>query len=144
MRKRNEQKLIRIQHVNDLVKIISSYGRRFFFHAGTGMTARMLMDQRGRLWWQGEYTGELIFTHKTTWTNRWRGFSHGGTLRDLVEMMRDYVLNGEPLPSWVIGPERRLLTDGNIWGYPPEYMQVVRDKAMLLPIIAAEGINRES
>jgi len=135
MSKRIEQKTERLTHANELIKIIAAHGRRFFFCDITGRTAHLMMDERGRIWLHDEYSGEFIYTHPTTWTNKWRGFSHGGTLRGLVEMMRDYIVRGEPIPAYYLGPERRNLTDGNIWGYTPEDMNIVRKKASALPII---------
>ncbi|PTM35932.1 hypothetical protein DA103_09135 [Enterobacter cloacae] len=134
----NIDKQARLQHANELIRIIAAHGRRFFFSLHTGRTAEMLIDPRGRVWFVDEYTGKVIFTHKTTFANKWRGFSHGGTLRDLVEMMREYIVNGDPIPEYYLGPERRQLTDGNIWGYEPEAMQTVRDAAINLPIIKAD------
>ena len=135
MSKRTEQKTERLTHANELIKIIASHGRRFFFCDITGRTAHLMMDGRGRVWLHDEYSGEFIYTHQTTWTNKWRGFSHGGTLRSLVEMMRDYIVRGEPIPAYYLGQERRNLADGNIWGYPTEDMKLVRSKAAVLPII---------
>lgn len=130
-----EIKLQRLEHANELIKIIAAHGRRFFFSDHTGRTAEILIGPRGRVWFVDEYTGKIIYTHKTTWTNKWRGFSHGGTLRSLVEMMRDYIVTGRPIPAFYLGPERNQLTNGNIWGYEPAAMQAVRDAACKLTII---------
>lgn len=135
MSNNTEAKQQRLEHANQLINIIAAHGRRFFFDQHSGRTAELFIGKRGRIWLADEYTGKLIYTHKTTWTNKWRGFSHGGTLRGLVEMMRDYIITGSPIPAWYIGPERRQLTDGNIWGYAPDAMQAVRDAAVKLPII---------
>lgn len=130
-----EAKQQRLAHANELIKIIAAHGRRFFFSEHTGRTAEIFIGSRGRVWFVDEYTGKIIYTHKTTWTNKWRGFSHGGTLRSLVEMMRDYIVTGRPIPAFYLGPERNQLTDGNIWGYEPAAMQAVRNAACKLPII---------
>lgn len=125
----------RLNHANQLIQIIAAHGRRFFFSETTGRTAEMLIDKRGRVWFLDEYSGKLIFTHKTTWTNKWRGFTHGGTLRCFVEMIRDYIVKGEQIHPFYLGPERRNLTDGNIWGYAEEAMNAVRTEASKLQII---------
>ncbi|WNJ81656.1 hypothetical protein RJE46_10650 [Cedecea neteri] len=135
MSNNTEAKQIRLEHANELIKIIAAHGRRFFFCERSGRTAELFIGKRGRIWLVDEYTGQLVYTHKTTWTNKWRGFSHGGTLRSLVEMMRDYIVTGTPIPAYYLGPERQQLTDGNIWGYAPDAMQAVRDAAVNLPII---------
>lgn len=95
--------------------------------------ARIEVDHRGRVWWIDDYSGERIYTHKTGISSRWRGFTHGGTLRDLVERFRDYTCTGESLPLWLLGPERSW-SDGNIWGYPADAMQKVREQAGALPV----------
>lgn len=56
-----------------------------------------------------------VFTHPTTWGGRWKGFSHGGTLKALAERFRDYICEGKQMPIGWLGPER--FDDSNIWGY---------------------------
>lgn len=129
-------KLERLQHANDLIKVISSHGRRFFFDKATGNIASLHLDVRGRVWFKDDYSGKLIYTHHTAITSRWQGFSHGGTLRSLVEAMRDYITKGQPLSQGWIAPER--VTPGsNIWGYSNEDAAAVREAAFKLPIIKA-------
>lgn len=128
----------RLEHANQLIQVIAKHGRRFFFSDSTGKTAQLLVDRRGRVWFLDEYSGKLIFTHETTWTNKWRGFTHGGTLRGIVKMMRDYIIKGTPIHPYYIGMERRNVYDGNIWGYSDEAIKAVREEAALLPIIAKE------
>ncbi|ORM64510.1 hypothetical protein PRCB_16385 [Pantoea rodasii] len=126
----------RLEHANQLIQVISAHGRRFFYNDSTDMTSKLLVDKRGRVWFLDDYTLKWVFTHKTTWTNKWRGFSHGGTLRGLVEMMRDYIIHGTQIHPYYLGMERRNVYDGNIWGYPDDAIKAVRDQASLLPIIA--------
>lgn len=126
----------RLAHANQLIQVISAHGRRFFFSEATGKTAEMLVDRRGRVWFLDEYSGKLIFTHKTRFTNKWRGFTHGGTLRDFVEMMREYIIRGTQIHPYYLGMERRSICDGNIWGYSDDAINAVREQAALLPIIA--------
>lgn len=76
------------------------------------------MDQRSRA---------RIYTHEATFGNDWNGFTHGGTLRNLVELFRDYIRTGQPLHPGYLGHERE---DGsNIWGYEPEALATVRAQA---------------
>ena len=60
------------------------------------------------------YSGKRIFTHETVRGGKWWGFSHGGTLKDLVKEFRDYICTGESLHLGHLGPER--FNDSNIWG----------------------------
>ena len=92
----------------------------------------MEVDRRGKVWFIDDYSGNRIFTHETVWGGRWRGFSHGGTLRDLVKEFRGYICTGEPLHPGYLGPER--FNDSNIWGYDAEGMQAVREQAGALPV----------
>ena len=78
------------------------------------------------------YTGKRVFTHETVWGGRWRGFSHGGTLRSLVEAFRDYICTGKQLHPGYLGPER--FDDSNIWGYDEAGMKAVREQAGALPV----------
>lgn len=122
----------RADHVNQAIKIIANHGRRFFYSQAVNRYASMEVDQRGKVWLTDEYTGKRIFTHKTVWGGRWRDFSHGGTLRSLVEAFRDYIRTGEPLHPGYLGPER--FDDSNIWGYDEEGMKAVREQAGALPV----------
>jgi hypothetical protein len=126
----------RLAHANQLIQIMASHGRRFFFDAKQQRTAHLLLTDRGHIYFVDDYTGKAIYTHETGFTNKWRGFSHGHTLRTLVEMMRDYVTKGVQIPFSYIGLERSF-TVGNIWGYDEDSMQKVRAQAVSLPIIAS-------
>jgi hypothetical protein len=148
----NNEKQERLEHANALIKIIASHGRRFFWHRGSivwneGTKAPTFVPadryaqfelRKGRVYFVDEYTGKAIYTHRTVLGNGWRGFSHGGTLRALVEDMRDYILNATPIPRWKIVIQQRSKNDleDNIWGYDVEAALAVRAAAYALPIIA--------
>jgi len=125
----------RLEHANQLIKVIAAHGRHFFYNDITKVTSKLMTDQRGRVWFLDDYTLKWIFSHETTWTNKWRGFSHGETLRGLVELMREYIIKGTPIHPYYLGMERRNVYDGNIWGYPDEAIKIIRDEAAALPII---------
>ena len=122
----------RTNQVNHVIRIIGNHGRRFFFNQKTNCYACMEVDQRGKIWFIDDFSSRRIFIHKTNWGGRWRGFSHGGTLRSLVEEFRDYIRTGEPLHPGYLGPER--FDDSNIWGYDIEGMRAVRKQAGTLPV----------
>jgi hypothetical protein len=124
----------RVEHVNALIKIIASHGRKFFDHKGH--LATMELDRRGKVWFVDEYTKARIYTH---YSRRWSGFNHGGTLRGLVEAMRDYITKGEKLPIGWIAPTRCNPDNGDIWGYGKESAAVVREEAAKLPIFEKGG-----
>lgn len=120
----------RCEVVNQAIRIIAAHGRRFFHHAG--QFASMEVDDRGRIWFVDDYSRKRIYTHEATFGNRWRGFTHGGTLRNLVENFRDFIRTGKPVHPGYLGPERE--NGSNIWGYEPEAMAIVRAEASALPV----------
>lgn len=136
----------RLAHANELIRIIGSHGRRFFWYRGSpagtggptdaqpGRFARLVLKQ-GRVYLIDDYTQKAVYTHTAPFGNRWHGFSHGGTLRSLVEHMRDYVMHGTQLPRWMIVICRTDDLQNNIWGYEPEAAAKVRELAYALPII---------
>ncbi|MGF6125152.1 hypothetical protein QF019_000341 [Pseudomonas frederiksbergensis] len=121
----------RVEHVNHVIRIIAVHSRRFFYSQAVNRYASMEVDHRGKIWFIDDYSGKRIFTHKTVWGGR-RGFSHGGTLRNLVEAFRDYIRTGDALPLGYLGPER--FDDSNIWGYDEAGMKAVREQAGALPV----------
>lgn len=127
----------RCKQVNQVIEIIGAHGRRFFFSESNQRYAKLEVDQRGKVWLIDDYTGKRVFTHPTTWGSRWKGFSHGGTLRALIERFRDYICEGKPMPLNWLGPER--FGDSNIWGYDEESMNVVRHQAASLPVFIADS-----
>ena len=129
---RHEEKHARLAHVNDLIRTISKYGRRFFYYKDKDRVAEMLISSSGHLYFLDDYTCELVYV---AYSGRWRGFSHGGTLRGLIEALANYVRTGEQLSIGWIGPERLRITDGNIWGYDPDEMAKCRAEAVLNPAI---------
>lgn len=126
----------RLAAANQLLAVISKHGRRFFYNKEFDRVAHLKLSPRGRVLFVDDYTGVEIYTHKTTFTNKWRHFSHGGTLRSLIESLRDYIIHGTPLHRGYIAPSRSW-TDGDIWGYGPEAAAAVRAEAFELPIFPA-------
>lgn len=123
----------RAEHVNQVIRIIADHGRGFFYSQATNRYASMEVDGRGKVWFIDDYSGKRIFTQETVWGGKWRGFTHGGTLRQLVEKFRDYIRTGEPLKPSYLGPERSF-DESNIWGYDDEGMRAVREQAGALPV----------
>lgn len=130
--KTTEKRQKRIDAVNQLVKVIGSHGRKFFNYQGR--FALIEIDARGRVWWSDQYSGKRIYTH---YNGRWKGFTNGGTLKDLVIAFRDFVSNGKPVAAWHFGPWPQHLCDGDLWGYG-EDMSAVRDAASRLGMISTQ------
>lgn len=118
----NFAKSKRLNSVNELIKVIATHGRKFFRHKEN--IAYMEIDSNGRIWFIDDYKGARIYTH---YRREWREFSHGGTLKSLVEAFRDYIQTGYfnflqlgPWPDWVC--------NSDLWGYEQD-MSIVRKKA---------------
>lgn len=124
----------RADQCNKAIRVIADHGRRFFYNESRNTYARLEVDSRGKVWFIDDYSDKRIYTHPTGFGGRWRGFSHGGTLRDLVQAFRDYICTGAPLSPYYLGPERLNIDHGNIWGYEPEAMLLVRGLAGVLPV----------
>lgn len=118
----------RIDHANELIRLIATYGRKFFEHKG--FVSTLELGKNGRVFFVDYYTQRRIDTHKS---GDWRGFTSGGTLRGLVEQMRDYVKKGNPIPLDYIGLYRGNGT--NIWGYEEDEIRKLRAAVSDLPII---------
>lgn len=132
-----QAKAERVEHVNALIKIISDHGRRFFHHRDNGSgrerVAHFFLDTRGHVRYVDEYSGKIIYPYPMKWGNRWRGFTHGGTLRSLAEAMADYIRFGNQLSRHCIGPQ---MSYGDMWGYGDPAILAVRAAAFDLPIFA--------
>jgi hypothetical protein len=122
----------RPEQVNQVIRIIADHGRRFFYSKAVNRYASIEVDNRGKVWFIDDYSGKRVFTHETVWGGRWRGFTHGGTLKDVVKAFRDYICTGESLHPGYLGPER--FNDSNIWGYDEAGMKAVREQAGALPV----------
>ena len=104
----------RAEHVNELIGLIASHGRKFFWSEENQRNAHIEVDGLGRVWLYDDCTGARIYTHYVPFRSDWKGFSHGGTLRRLVELMRDYIVKGERIPMHFIAP---MAINYDAWGY---------------------------
>jgi hypothetical protein len=116
----------RLEHANKLIQIISSHGRRFFYSERHKRVASLEMDRQGRIYLIDDHTGQRVFTGRTKCESDWRGFSHGGTLRFLIEDLRDYIARGSML--------RRTIIASPYWAYSPEAAQATQTEAFELPM----------
>lgn len=129
-----EVKAARVAQVNALITVISTYGRRFFYNATHKRVAQMVMGKGGHMYFVDDYTGKAVYV---AYNGHWSGFSHGGTLRDLVKRLADYVRTGEPLAMHWIGPQR--FDDSNIWGYAADELTKCRAAALGTGAIKSSG-----
>jgi len=130
---KKESKKLRADHANDLIKAISSHGRMFFRVNDT--VARIEVDDCGKVWFFDAWSGERVYTH---YHGHWRNFSCGGTLKNLVCMMRDYISIGKKIPISVIAP-KGICCGSDIWGYGADAKKALREDVKLMPIIELQS-----
>jgi hypothetical protein len=119
----------RVKIANEMLLAIASCGRKFF--AYQDRVSRFELDERGRIWFVDKYTQKRIYV---AYRGNWRKFSDGGTLRTLVERLRDFIRSEILLPAGIFGPWPEWICDGDLWAYGAD-MQQVRDAAARLQII---------
>jgi len=129
-------KQVRCVYANQLIEVISQHGRCFFYSAKHDRVARLVVD--GAVHLIDEKSGNKVVLRTN---GSWEGFGHGGTLRELVTMMRDYVMQGTRIGMYFIGMERTF-GKGNVWGYPVDQLEKCREAARLLPITIEKESER--
>ena len=113
----------RMDVANEFIRIVASYGRRFFSYSGR--IGRFELGSRGHIYWRDEYTQKRIYTH---YLYDWRGFSNGGTMRGLVIALREFIAGRGSLPLGALGPWPNYVCGGDLWGYGADEMEQVRAK----------------
>ena len=122
-----EQRQARAVKANLLLQKIGDCGRRFFYYKGR--YAKLSVRDNGRVWFRDEYTQKDIYTHSS---RQWSGFNHGGTMRNLIQALRDYITGvSEHIPRGILGPWPSLYAGGDPWGYGCD-MEAVRSQARYL------------
>ena len=119
----------RLTTANKAIEIIAKYGRHFFSLQGdrpnTPEPNRVSFFERrnGRLWFVDKWTQKA--TYVAYRRGRWKHFSDGGTLRDLICNMADWI-NGkkERFPIDSLGPFPSWCCDGDLWGYGKDMAKV--------------------
>lgn len=141
--KKLERRRERCGRVNEFMVEIGNVGRGFFYRPQTGKRARMEVDSRGRVWFIDDYSDKRIFTHRE---GRWDGFSHGGTLKQLVQAFQVFITEDggkDFVPAGHFGPWKDILCEGDLWGYGFEAMDHVRAAAVRLGIVRSDAYERE-
>lgn len=131
-------KQARVAIANRAIEIIAGYGRKFFSLHGDGRVegperiSRFELRDNGRLWFIDKYTQKAIYVAYRR--GRWSGFSEGGTLRDLVCAMADWITGKrKDFPVNAFGPWPDYVCDGDLWGYGAD-MVAVREQIRELSI----------
>ncbi len=118
----------RLIAANEFIEVISGCGRKFFQHKG--FVSTLELSDHGRVFFIDYYTKKRIYTHRRF--VRWDGFTSGGTLKGLVEALRDFVTKGSQMTATYFQPE---MGNGfrNPWGYGIDILKV-KDAAIRLGI----------
>lgn len=138
MTKREREKLeqrSRLAAANVLIQVIAGNGRGFFGH--NGRVSRLELDGRGRVWLIDKYHEKRVYTHHG---GRWRNFTEGGTLRDLIIRLRNYVKRGDAVNPAVFGPWPASYCAGDLWGYGDD-MAKVREAAVKLGVVPKDAYD---
>lgn len=118
----------RLEAANELLRVIASCGRKFFAYGDR--VSRFEVDGRGRIWFIDKYTQKRIYVQ---YKGEWKAFSDGGTLRRLIEHLRDFITHGNRIPAHTFGPWPDWVCKGDLWGYG-DSMAGVRDVSTRLGI----------
>lgn len=131
----------RLTAANELLEVISSCGRNFFRYQDR--VARIEEDCHKRLWFVDDFSEKRIFLH-CSWS-QWQGFSHGGTLKDLIRLLKDFVVHEKLLSPWVFGPWPDWYCGGDLWGYGEDNMEKIRkfakEKGITVPVCMKCGFE---
>lgn len=134
----------RLAKANEFIKIIATNGRKFFNHGGS--ISRLLVDSQGRISFWDSYSKCYVYTYGS---GRWKGFTNGWTLRNLIVSLREYIQGriktGDELfmilpihPPSGLGGMEDLLAVLNHWDYPEADMTIVIEAARQLFCTAKE------
>lgn len=142
MSKNSEIKNRRAEDANQVITAISQHGRRFFYSPankyGIASTAYFFVCPHGKVYFRDNYTDESIYT---AYRGRWNMFSHGGTLKSLVEAIANYIRTGEPIERGYFGPWKDDFCGGDLWGYGKQAMTELREKIKDSPVLAPATVT---
>jgi hypothetical protein len=120
---KKHQKMIRLENVNSFLKVIAGCGREFFKHKD--FISYFEVSPAGKVFFIDYYTRKRIYTHHN---GRWNGFTSGGTLKSLIEFLRDHIVKNTKMRISYLDP------NNNYWGYEDEALMVVKKEALRLNI----------
>lgn len=127
----------RVDHINELIKIIATHGRKFFSHGE--VIANMEKDENGKIWFVDEYTRRRIYV---AYRGDWAGFNNGGTMRALVQAFYQYIKTGKPVSIKALAEPDFYRDGGNMWGYDLDEAKKMRELAAKLPCVSVpEGVE---
>jgi len=118
---KQERKERRLELANLYIAAISHHGRQFYSHQGK-VSFFLFCPTTGRIKLKDKYTGAFVDVQGIAWKN-WKGFIEGGTLRNVIERLRDFILGKRKAPRYTY----------QHWGYNQEAIQALNEE--LEPIL---------
>lgn len=130
----NRKQTERMIEINNLIELISKEDIKLnpnassypFFSVEDNRYSRFFIGSNNKkLFFFDKYTGETIYPYSNS---KWRGFSSGGTMRRLVETMREWIISGNPTDYgclyvpywgsyWSIESRQKIIDFGKQIGY---------------------------
>ena len=120
------EKSLRIDIVNQIIELISTKGRRFFYNTKTNFTSKVF-EKNKKIYFIDDYNLEEIPLHLES-GGKWNKFSHGGTLKALLLDFNDFITTGEK-SNHNHGYGGLYCTH---WGYPETDMLEIQELAKSL------------
>lgn len=136
----NLSKADRVTEANRVIESISRHGRRFFYCAAQVRTAHFILGARGQILFVDDWTGKPVYV---AYRGNWRQFSHGGTMRGLVEALAEYIRSGAQIPAGFLGPWPKWICGGDLWGYGGSAMAALRAETVGMPAIAPRAVSAQ-
>lgn len=130
-----EDRINRVAAANELIGIIATCGREYFSSRDKTRIARLDLDEKGQLWFVDCHSFRRI---NTASGSEWSGFLWGGTLRDFIERLRMFVLEGTQIGHQYLTPES-VRGQRNDWAYGEDTSKVL-DAGLRLDIVNGKDL----
>jgi hypothetical protein len=127
------QQIERMNKINELIEVISSVDRRFFYSKNKDRVGKFI--EGNKLFYIDEYTGEKVYPY---YSGR-KKFSHGGTLWGLVNDFREWIITGK-LSNGKNGYGGLYCPH---WGYTVEGMDKVVTKGKEIGFLEDDALSYE-
>lgn len=118
----------RMAVANQVLMALAKSERNFFRNKTTGEVSQFTRKGNGAIHFLDNYSKMQVRIVKG---KEWPGFTNGGTMRDLVEMLYGYIVDGVLLNRWYIAPTND--NNYNYWGYTPEGAAKCREECFKQP-----------
>lgn len=128
-------KQARARKANAVIKIISDHGRRFFYSSIYERTSKFGLDRHGQTWYVDDHSGMKLYPFNVE--KKWPGFTHGGTLKNLIAALANYVATGEKLSIGYFPLER----DDVLWAYGQDVMKEVRRLVLETGVVQEQEVE---